>query len=32
VNVTVGDEAVSVEVSYVDRKDLSRQAVTIRFK
>jgi phage baseplate assembly protein W len=32
VNVTVGDEAISVEISYVDRKDLSRQAVIIRFK
>jgi Bacteriophage baseplate protein W len=32
VNVRAGDEAVTVEVAYVDRRDLSRQAVNVRFK
>ena len=32
VNVTAVDETVSVEVAYISRKDLSRQAVRIRFK
>jgi Bacteriophage baseplate protein W len=32
VNVTAGDEAVTVEVAYVNRKDLSREAVSIRFR
>jgi len=32
VNVTAGDEVVTVEVAFVDRKDLSRQAVNIRFR
>jgi phage baseplate assembly protein W len=32
VNVTVVDEAITIEVGYINRKDLSRQAVRIRFK
>jgi phage baseplate assembly protein W len=32
VNVTAVDEAITVEVAYVNRKDLSRQAVRIRFR
>ena len=32
VNVTAADETVTVEVAYVNRKDLSRQAVNIRFR
>ena len=32
VNVTTADESVTVEVAYISRKDLSRQAVRIRFR
>jgi phage baseplate assembly protein W len=32
VDITVTDETVIAEVAYVNRKDLSRQAVRIRFK
>jgi phage baseplate assembly protein W len=32
VNVTAADETVTVEVAYISRKDLSRQAVRIRFR
>ena len=32
VNVMVVDEAITVEVAYISRKDLSRQAVRIRFR
>jgi phage baseplate assembly protein W len=32
VNVTAGGEFVTIEVAYIDRKDLSRQAVRIRFQ
>lgn len=32
VDVEVVEEAISVEVAYVSRKDLSRQAVRIRFR
>jgi hypothetical protein len=32
VNVTVVEETITVEVAYVSRKDLSRQAVRIRFR
>jgi uncharacterized protein len=32
VNVAAVDETVTVEVAYINRKDLSRQAVRIRFK
>jgi|SRR5882672_8002163 len=32
VNVTVADETVVAEVVYINRKDLSRQAVRIRFR
>src|SRR4051812_21731955 len=32
VNVTAGDEAVTVEVAFIDRRDLSRQAVSVRFR
>lgn len=32
VNVSVVDEAITVEVAYVSRQDLSRQAVRIRFR
>jgi phage baseplate assembly protein W len=32
VNVTAVDESVTVEVAYIDRKDLSQQAVRIRFR
>lgn len=32
VNVTAGDEAVTVEVAYISRKDLSRQSVRIQFR
>src|SRR5215831_14157680 len=32
VNVEAIDETVTVEVSYVDRKNLSRQAVSVRFR
>jgi hypothetical protein len=32
VNVTAADETVTVEVAYINRRDLSRQAVRIRFR
>jgi hypothetical protein len=32
VNVTARDEMVTVEVAYINRKDLSRSAVRIRFR
>lgn len=32
VNVTAVDEAITVEVAYISRKDVSRQAVRIRFR
>ena len=32
VDVTTGGETITVEVAYVDRKDLSRQAVSVRFR
>jgi phage baseplate assembly protein W len=32
VNVTAVDEVLTVEVAYISRKDLSRQAVRIQFK
>ena len=32
VNVTAAEETLTVEVAYVNRKDLSRQAVNIRFR
>jgi phage baseplate assembly protein W len=32
VNVTAGDEAITVEVAYINRKDLSRNAVRIHFR
>ncbi len=32
VNVTAGDETVTVEVAYINRKDLSRNAVRIHFR
>jgi Bacteriophage baseplate protein W len=32
VDVTAVDETVTVEVAYIDRKDLSQQAVRIRFR
>ena len=32
VNVTTADETVTVEVAYITRRDLSRQAVRISFK
>jgi uncharacterized protein len=32
VNVSAGDETVTVEVAYVDRQDLSRDAVRIHFR
>ena len=32
VNVTAGDETVTVEVAYINRKDLSRTAVRIHFR
>jgi phage baseplate assembly protein W len=32
VNVAAIDEAVIVEVAYIDRRNLSRQAVSVRFK
>lgn len=32
VDVTVADETVTAEVAYINRKDLSRQAVRIRFR
>jgi phage baseplate assembly protein W len=32
VSVTAADEVAAVEVSYVDRRNLSRQAVNVRFR
>ena len=32
VNVTAAGESVTIEVAYINRKDLSRQAVRIRFQ